>query len=258
MHGQGKLTTAEGECYDGEFAFGLKEGRGKQVFRDGAVYEGSWLDGEPHAMGVLRTADGEVYTGFFEQGLRSGSGSLMHADGSTYVGVFEEDLPQGNGQLMYADGTTTCSGDFCCGKKHGEGVFVTPKWKFEGSFADDHIHGKGCVTLPNGETCEGLWTAAPDGSGLTTIASDSVFVKAPMMKNEAPKRVRGRKRAMVAAVLGRRKQQIKAALRMVHQHIDKRIPASIKKRLPPCRQQKPATIVHCGRVLTTRKRFSFL
>ena len=41
-HGKGCLTDGNGEKYDGEWRFGLREGQGKFYWRNGAWYEGGW------------------------------------------------------------------------------------------------------------------------------------------------------------------------------------------------------------------------
>ena len=44
MHGQGKLTYADGSSYTGEFANDLRHGVGKYVACDGSIKEGLWKD----------------------------------------------------------------------------------------------------------------------------------------------------------------------------------------------------------------------
>ena len=51
-HGTGSLTYANGDKYEGEFAFGEISGRGKYTFADGSVYEGMFENALPNGEGI--------------------------------------------------------------------------------------------------------------------------------------------------------------------------------------------------------------
>jgi hypothetical protein len=51
----------------GEFKNGKRDGNGKITFADGETYEGSWKDDKKHGAGVLKTANGEKYDGKWQE-----------------------------------------------------------------------------------------------------------------------------------------------------------------------------------------------
>lgn len=67
--GKGKLTFANGDVYDGEFAGGTFEGRGTFTSGTGWTYKGQFSAGQAHGSGVLTTETGAVYKGEFKEGV---------------------------------------------------------------------------------------------------------------------------------------------------------------------------------------------
>ena len=43
--------------YEGDFAFGKKDGKGKFTFPSGNYYDGYWIDGKQHGAGALFSKD---------------------------------------------------------------------------------------------------------------------------------------------------------------------------------------------------------
>ena len=41
-HGKGKLISAEGDKFEGQFRYGRREGKGKLIRADGRVFEGEF------------------------------------------------------------------------------------------------------------------------------------------------------------------------------------------------------------------------
>jgi len=50
-HGTGRLTTPDGNHYNGEFNKGLYHGKGRLTFPNGDVLEGEFIDGKLHDYG---------------------------------------------------------------------------------------------------------------------------------------------------------------------------------------------------------------
>jgi len=58
-HGQGTITSPDGDKYEGEFKDGVKHGKGTETFPDGSKYEGEYKDGEMWN-GTLYDKDGNI------------------------------------------------------------------------------------------------------------------------------------------------------------------------------------------------------
>jgi hypothetical protein len=61
LEGRGKLTSASGLVYEGDFADDKKHGRGKLNDVDGAAYEGEFVDNYFHGLGKLTYGYGDIY-----------------------------------------------------------------------------------------------------------------------------------------------------------------------------------------------------
>ena len=59
-HGEGKYTWADGDVYDGEFGYDFMHGKGKMKFKDGQEYDGEWQGGEWQGKGIFKRKDGTV------------------------------------------------------------------------------------------------------------------------------------------------------------------------------------------------------
>ena len=73
--GYGKVTTKEGDIYEGMFKNGLKHGTGVEKFIEGGAYIGNYRDGLPDGHGKLKDKDGTVYIGQFKAGKKHGVGT---------------------------------------------------------------------------------------------------------------------------------------------------------------------------------------
>lgn len=107
LHGDGSLTTAEGDSYEGPFDSGEMRDDASFTVRyvDGRRYAGQLRDGVPSGRGVCRYENGDVYDGEFLDGLRSGVGSLVVADsGCVLAGKWRCDIYLG------ASGTASAAG----------------------------------------------------------------------------------------------------------------------------------------------------
>merc|ERR1740117_2568793 len=68
--GQGKLTYANGNIYDGEWADGRQDGRGilENVAGEPAKYEGQFREGVAEGQGKATYTNGDIYEGEFSRG----------------------------------------------------------------------------------------------------------------------------------------------------------------------------------------------
>jgi hypothetical protein len=60
MHGQGKMTFANGDVYEGQWQADKKHGQGKMTLASGNVYEGQWEAGKRHSQGKWTFAMGYI------------------------------------------------------------------------------------------------------------------------------------------------------------------------------------------------------
>ncbi|CAM9181885.1 unnamed protein product [Chrysoparadoxa australica] len=178
-HGKGKLTYNKGRgWYEGSFYRGSQQGYGIRQFMNGNTYEGAWVDGEPHGEGVMHYANGDAYVGEWSQGKQEGRGVVTTTNGDRYEGQFMAGLPYGEGKYMWRDGgyyegeymalkkgrKAPSSGEFLDqgttkevlypspdGRRNGHGIRVWVSGaRYEGSWVDDKMEGKGVYTHPEG------------------------------------------------------------------------------------------------------------
>ena len=120
---------------------GLLYRRRRKVFPNGDIYDCEFVDNLPHGSGSLITAKGRKYEGGFSKGLFHGEGKIVwdvEVDGTTVtIQKFE--------------------GRFQNGNKNGLGILYENGDRFEGTFVDDVLHGKGSVWLANGKRQKGTW-----------------------------------------------------------------------------------------------------
>lgn len=79
MEGKGKLITARGDTYEGNFKNGFKHGQGKIVYRNGtSQYEGDWYYNKIEGKGVLIDDFGNKYEGEFKDNMKNGLGKCYY------------------------------------------------------------------------------------------------------------------------------------------------------------------------------------
>ena len=103
-HGQGKMTYANGDVYEGAWENDEYHGQGTLTYTDGDVYEGAWKNGECYGQGKMTYADGDVYEGEWENDKRHGQGKCTDTEGNIYEGAWKDGWRHGQGTMTYADG----------------------------------------------------------------------------------------------------------------------------------------------------------
>lgn len=78
MHGQGRMTFADGWEYVGMWERGVMHGQGTIVYPDGTKYEGQWRYGKMEGYGTLTYPDGWKFIGMWKAGKIHGSGTLVN------------------------------------------------------------------------------------------------------------------------------------------------------------------------------------
>jgi hypothetical protein len=72
MHGDGKISFADGATYVGSFTEGTMDGTGIYRWPDGSHYDGQWRCNRMHGEGTYTDADGQVWKGKFYNGTGPG------------------------------------------------------------------------------------------------------------------------------------------------------------------------------------------
>lgn len=154
--GLGRLITAEGSSYEGEFCKGAFHGNGKFCY-DKFTYEGRFADNFQHGRGKEIWNDGSYFEGMYEKGLKNGIGKFVWNDGSWYEGEFVNNRLEGRGVYSWVNGKKY-EGLWADNKMNGFGIFT---WKdgrrYDGNFVNDNKHGKGQFKWPNGKIYSGNW-----------------------------------------------------------------------------------------------------
>lgn len=173
LHHFARFIASNGDCYEGGFRLGLREGLGVyESFPEGLVYQGSWKADKRHGKGLekhsngviyegdflcdqktgigrIRYPDGSWYQGQFVNGELEGVGDYYWADGRHYVGQWTHSKMHGKGRFTYKDGKTY-EGSYVEGRKEGYGVYTWEGKKYEGGWKDGKMHGQGWISSEKG------------------------------------------------------------------------------------------------------------
>jgi hypothetical protein len=176
LHGEGKLTWANGTVYQGGFADGLMSGRGKVRWANGQAYEGEFRDGMMDGRGRMTTPDGAVYEGEFKRSFFNGQGEIVYPDGRKYAGEFVLGNFQGKGRYETREGARY-EGEFLNWRMHGKGRFTDPGGNvYEGTFVNGEFDGNGTLSGPQGNRYAGefkQWRF--QGQGELRLANGDVY-----------------------------------------------------------------------------------
>lgn len=173
-HGQGRFTWHSGQQYEGEWVQGSPQGRGRMKFANGNDYEGEIADGEPHGQGRMLFATGDRYSGRFERGAVAGRGEYLWRNGQRYEGAWQDELPHGQGTMRFANGDVY-EGPFHRGQPQGEGrMRYASGDSYTGPFAAGLPEGAGRYEWKNGDRYQGGFKAGrKDGAGTLVWANGS-------------------------------------------------------------------------------------
>lgn len=128
---------------------------GRLLYQNGDVYEGDIKDKMPNGKGIYTRSTKDSYTGSFINGNIS-EGFYENAKGEKITGTFSNWLAVGDCQYTTAD-RHTFKGFFENGYI-SEGIHTYPDGSiYKGKFSNWRRHGKGIMTLSNGDSIEGEW-----------------------------------------------------------------------------------------------------
>ena len=188
-HGIGEERYASGDVYVGKFVNGKRDGKGVMKFASGAVYNGEWEDDRRHGKGNLTKSNGNIDVGEFRNGKLNGRVVITHTDGSVYDGEWEDNESHGKGNLTMSNGDIYV-GEFRNGKLNGRRVYTHTdgdvydggsdyicRWICnDGEWKDCRKHGKGNLTMSNGDIYVGEWeNGETNGEFILTMANGESF-----------------------------------------------------------------------------------
>jgi len=149
-----KEKYEDGSIYEGESRDGVRHGKGKIFYKDGRVFEGDFVDGKGEGTGKVLYKNGKVcYEGGFSNTRFEGQGVLSAEAPLPLQGAF-------NYKNLEAIGNnwTRYEGEFKDGKKHGKGTLsLTNGEKFTGEWRYDIAEGNGVFSSIDGRNIQGVW-----------------------------------------------------------------------------------------------------
>ena len=199
-HGEGTLTSKNGDVYSGNWVNGAKQGQGTQTWANGNTYTGEWHSNLRHGRGEMYTAStGEKYIGEFASNQRKGYGTCFYENGDMYMGNWSNNKRHGQGQMLYINGDVY-TGNYSYGAMSGQGTMewadgssYTGNWKsskpdglgekidasgerYVGEFKSGARHGTGTCYYVNGDIYAGTWESGQkNGQGEMTFANGDVY-----------------------------------------------------------------------------------
>lgn len=199
-HGEGTLTSANGDVYTGNWVNGVKHGKGTMKWANGDVYTGDWENNYMQGTGELYVAStGEKYIGQFYRNARKGQGTCFFENGDMYMGAWSNSKPHGYGEMLCANGDSY-KGNFSYGSFSGQGTMewadgskYTGEWKYGkrngqgekieadgeryvGEFKNGVRSGTGTCYYVNGDVYTGTWDSGlMHGTGKMTFANGDVY-----------------------------------------------------------------------------------
>lgn len=177
----------ENDDYEGQWENGMPHGYGIASFyaphwKDGVteyydplhrsqevdVYKGQFQNGKPCGKGILHYENGDIYQGHFMNGLPSGFGVLKKTDGAEFLGQWKKGKLNGHGFGFHPNHNTAYSGEWKDGLRNGYGSQIDAFGEhYEGIFDNNNFHGKGKLTVAEGDVFEGEWK-----HGVLTLSED--------------------------------------------------------------------------------------
>ncbi len=165
MHGQGRLTTLQGEYREGNFVNGtFQRGHGRRFTTDGGKYEGELRGDTPHGFGMTYDRSGEVIeAGYQVNGQPQGFWLRKEEGGSVFIGQVQGDkVVCGYGEIVARVGGIEAS---CLGIIEA-GVFNGPCSRMELNTRHQVV-----------ERSKGMKVGGEkQGWGVTTMINEDIYV----------------------------------------------------------------------------------
>lgn len=88
----GRVTTAKGQIYSGDYQNGKRTGKGTYSYPSGLRYEGDFINGLFDGYGTLTYSDGSKYVGVFNVDKKNGAGTEYNTRGEvSRAGIWKDD-----------------------------------------------------------------------------------------------------------------------------------------------------------------------
>lgn len=94
-NGDGYISYASGDKYEGGFVDAERSGTGTMVWLDRSRYDGAWKHGEREGAGRMTFSTGGAYEGLWKAGTFHGHGKATYTSGKVVEGEFSAGLPVG-------------------------------------------------------------------------------------------------------------------------------------------------------------------
>ena len=191
------MLYTDGSLYQGKWSDGLWNGEGLYVNGNDSVFgtwvggkvqgdvilrtpqlffEGTFIDNSPVGVGNLALADGSYYSGCWLDGNRQGNGDMVFSNGDSYMGEWAENTFNGFGVYEYALEKATYQGGWVDGLQHGQGMYNSPKFCYNGQWDKGWMDGDGTLVFDNGDKYEGtVHENIIDGIGCYTFANGNRY-----------------------------------------------------------------------------------
>ena len=137
-HGKGKITWVDGSVFEGTFKQGKICDKGRIISASGDYYIGEFLADKAHGFGKMTKVDGSTYEGEFKMNMHHGEGTENIANDHKYIGQFKNDHRHGKGELYHSE--YTYKGQFVCDKMQGCGTkTMSDGTVFQGYFFNNQL-----------------------------------------------------------------------------------------------------------------------
>lgn len=100
MHGVGKYIEENGDSYEGEFQYNIREGKGVAISKNKFTIKGTFKANKPNGKCIIEFAKGDRYEGDVMNGVIEGFGTYSYSDSKfVYEGAFINEIREGKGKL---------------------------------------------------------------------------------------------------------------------------------------------------------------
>ena len=198
--GQGKMTYANGETYEGDWRLGKRNGKGILRYKNGKIkYDGEWKEDKRHGYGSSYGIIGNRYEGFFSNDKNFGKGTYYNSNGDSTVAI-STDYYSCKGTRYYKNGETI-TGEWVKGYKEGKFVHKYPNGNIineyykkdslvstkiiqgndyksvsnTGANSFEHFTGKSTKSFPEGKYSGDFVNGRREGYGTMTYSDGAIY-----------------------------------------------------------------------------------
>ena len=174
------IEYEDGSVYTGPTYDGVPSGHGRLESASGRFYKGDFFEGKRHGSGVEFGDDGHSYDGEWRSGVYHGHGHLKMACGKMYDGQFAHGVFHGLG--IFVEGKHEYNGQWSRGSRHGKGCEMSEIGQYTGHFRHGFRHGRGHLISVKGDLYIGMWKRG-DRCGIGMSTSDEYTYNGEWSRN---------------------------------------------------------------------------